>query len=78
MQDQIREILIDIRPEYDFLGSENFIQSGMLDSFDILTLVTELEEKFDIKVDGAEILAENFCSIDAIANLVKSSKKSSE
>lgn len=75
MQDKIREILIDIRPEYDFLGDENFIESGMLDSFDILTLVTELEEKFNVKVDGSEILAENFASIEAIENLIKSSKK---
>ena len=68
--DKIREILIDTRPEYDFLEEVDFIESGMLDSFDVLTLVTELEEKFNIRINGSDILPENFCSIKAIENLV--------
>lgn len=68
--DKIREILIDTRPEYDFLDEVDFIESGMLDSFDVLTLVTELEEQFNIHIDGSDILPENFCSLKAIENLV--------
>ena len=68
--EEIREILIDTRPEYDFLDDVDFIESGMLDSFDVLTLVTELEEKFNICIDGSNILPENFCSIKAIENLI--------
>lgn len=41
MQEKIREILVDIRPEYDFLEDKDFIEAGMLDSFDVLTLVTD-------------------------------------
>lgn len=68
--EEIREILIDTRPEYDFLDDVDFIESGMLDSFDVLTLVTELEEKFNIRINGSDILPENFCSIKAIENLI--------
>lgn len=68
--EEIREILIDTRPEYDFLDEVDFIESGMLDSFDVLTLVTELEEKFNIRINGSDILPENFCSIKAIENLI--------
>ncbi|WP_103649787.1 acyl carrier protein [Campylobacter concisus] len=76
MQDKIREILVDIRPEYDFLEDEDFIEAGMLDSFDVLTLVTDLEEKFNIKIDGGDILPENFGSINAIKDLlIKSGAK---
>lgn len=76
MQEKIREILVDIRPEYDFTGDENFIESGMLDSFDVLTLVTDLEEKFGVKIDGGDILPENFGSINAIKDLlIKSGAK---
>ena len=75
MQDKIREILVDIRPEYDFLEDKDFIEAGMLDSFDVLTLVTDLEEKFNIKIDG-DILPENFSSINAIKDLlIKSGAK---
>ena len=76
MQDKIREILVDIRPEYDFLEDKDFIEAGMLDSFDVLTLVTDLEEKFNIKIDGGDILPENFSSINAIKDLlIKSGDK---
>lgn len=68
--ESIREILVDTRPEYDFLDEVDFIEEGMLDSFDVITLVSELEETFDIQIDGAEIIPENFCSIDAIKNLI--------
>ena len=68
--EEIREILIDTRPEYDFLDEVDFIESGMLDSFDVLTLVTELEEKFNIRINGSDILPESFCSIKAIENLI--------
>ncbi len=73
--DKIREILIDTRPEYDFLDEVDFIESGMLDSFDVLTLVTELEEQFNIHIDGSDILPENFCSLKAIENLVLKSRE---
>ena len=43
------------------------------DSFDIITLVTDLEENFDIRIDGSDILPENFCSIKAIENLIEKS-----
>lgn len=68
--DKIREILVDTRPEYDFLDDVDFIEAGMLDSFDVITLVTELEEEFDVQIDGADIVPENFASINAIKNLI--------
>lgn len=43
----------------------------MLDSFDIISLVTALEENYKILIDAFDILPENFCSIEAITNLVR-------
>ncbi len=71
--EKIRGILVDIRPEYDFFEDIDFIEAGMLDSFDIITLVSDLEEIFDIRIDGSDILPENFCSIKAIENLIEKS-----
>ena len=76
MLEKIRNILIDIRPEYDFLSQDDFIETGMLDSFDILTLVTDLEAAFGVKIDGGDIVPENFGNLEAIkALLVKSGSK---
>lgn len=69
--DKIYEILNDLRPEFDFRESKNFIEDGLLDSFDIVTLVSELEEKFDIMIDALDIVPEKFESVEAIAELIK-------
>ncbi len=71
--EKIREILVDIRPEYDFKDDVDFIEDGMLDSFDVLTLVTALEEEFDIQIDGEDIVPENFNSIENIKKLLQKS-----
>lgn len=68
---QVISILSEIRPEYDFSQDLNFIEEGMLDSLDIVTLVTGLDEKFSISIDGKDIIPENFSSLELIANLLK-------
>ena len=68
---KIIEILQDLRPEYDFTQSKDFIADGYLDSFDIVSLVSSLEENYGILIDALDILPENFCSIEAIAEVVK-------
>lgn len=70
MKDKILEILSNLRPEYDFSKSTDYIADGMLDSFDIISLVTELETEFDVSIDGEDIVPENFSSADGIAALI--------
>lgn len=72
--DKIIEILNGIRPEFDFSQDVNYMEEGYLDSFDIVTLVTELEDNFDITINGEDILPENFSSKEAISALVERSK----
>ncbi|MDO5111461.1 MAG: acyl carrier protein [Clostridia bacterium] len=69
--ESIYDILAELRPENDFHASTDFIGDGMLDSFDIVELVTALEEKFDILIDALDILPENFANTDAIAGVVR-------
>lgn len=69
--DKIKEILEGIRPEFDFETSEDFIEDGYLDSFDLVTLVSELDDTYGISIDGLDIVPENFVSINAIAEMVK-------
>jgi acyl carrier protein len=71
MKSKIIAILNDIRPEFDFNEPvDNFIESGMLDSFDLVTLVTSLDEAFEISIDGTDILPENFSNSESILNLL--------
>ena len=71
MKQQIIEILTEIRPEFDFNQDTDFIQAGMLDSFDIITLVNTMDEKFGISIDGIDILPENFSSVERIELLLQ-------
>lgn len=71
-------ILYELRPEIDFKGKSNFIDNDMLDSFDIITLVSEIEEAFSISIAGSDILLENFDSLDAMVELIKRSGGSHE
>ena len=71
MEEQIIEILTSLRPEFDFSTDVDFIESGMLDSFDIVMLVTNLDETFGISIDGLDVLPENFSSVEKILNLLK-------
>lgn len=48
MEEKVLSILKEIRPEFDFEESDNFVEDGYLDSFDIVTLVSELETAFEI------------------------------
>lgn len=71
MKEQIINILTELRPEFDFTQEGvDFIEEGMLDSFDLVTLVSELDNTFGISIDGVDILPENFSSVDAIAALL--------
>lgn len=67
----ILEILSNVRDDVDFANSNNFIDDGLLDSFDIVTLVEEIEEKFDIEMKGSDIVPDNFISVETIEKLVE-------
>lgn len=77
MKDEILKILKETRPEFQFEENVNFIESGYLDSFDVITIVSDLEIKFDVKINGSLILPENFSSVNLIYNLILSSKNAS-
>lgn len=74
MKEKILEILQDIRPEVDFNDSEDFIEDGYLDSFDMVALVSNLDKTFGISILGEDIIPENFMNLEAIENIVKKYK----
>lgn len=69
--EKIYEILENIRPEFDFRHSADFIEDGFLDSFDVVSLVSDLESEYDCLIDALDILPENFNTIDNIIAVVK-------
>lgn len=68
---RIYTILQGLRPECDFTQSQNYIEDGYLDSFDLVSLVAALEEEFHILIDALDIVPENFGSVETIIAIVK-------
>lgn len=68
------EILNEIRPECEFEKSNNFLEDGILDSFDIIALVTTIEKNYSLLIHGDEITPENFRNIDTIFNFLSQKK----
>ena len=67
----VLEILKEIRPEFDFLTSADFIADGMLDSFDMVTLVSALDKNFGISIPGTDIVPEHFKNVQTIEALLR-------
>ena len=69
--DELMGILEDVRPDVDFKSETKLIDNGVLDSFDIIAIVNECNEKFDIEITVASLLPENFNSVEAIWTLIR-------
>jgi acyl carrier protein len=67
----LAEILKEIRPEFDFTASKDFIADGMLDSFDMVTLVSTLDKSYGISIQGTDIIPENFQNLETIRALLR-------
>lgn len=68
---QILEILEGLHPEVDFETCKTLIDDKIIDSFDIVTLISDLSEEFDINIPVEEIIPENFNSAKAIHALIE-------
>ena len=70
--DRILEILKSIRSDIDFENEEKLIDNGILDSFDIVSIVAELCDEYDITITADQLEPVNFNSAKAMFDLVNS------
>lgn len=68
--EELKEILEGIRPDIDFETEKKLIDDGILDSIDIIGIVTEVNEAFDVDINVQYLLPENFNSMEAIYELI--------
>ncbi|MBR1533215.1 MAG: acyl carrier protein [Ruminococcus sp.] len=69
--EKVLEILEEIRPDVDFENEDSLVDGGVLDSFDIVALVGELNDEFDIEIKPSDLVPANFNSAKAINALVE-------
>lgn len=70
MRDEILEILEDVRDDIDFENETALIDDDLLESLDIVAIVGEFNEAFDVEISVEDLLPENFNSVDAMVELI--------
>lgn len=70
MKEKLMEILAELRPDLEFAGQTKLIDDGILDSLDIVSLVFELNDAFDLEITVDELVPDNFNSPEAILELI--------
>jgi D-alanine--poly(phosphoribitol) ligase subunit 2 len=73
--DKLLEVLTELRPDIDFTAEEALIDDGILDSFDVVNIVSELSATFGVKITARHLKPENFNSAKAMWELIESLKQ---
>ncbi len=71
IMEELMEILNNLHPDVDFETEERLVDDKILDSFDIVSLIAEINETFDIAITAKDILPENFNSAKALYALIQ-------
>ncbi len=69
--EKLLEILSELHDDVDFSVEEALVDDGILDSLDIVSLVTEIDSAFDVRIPPEEIIPENFNSAKALWELIE-------
>lgn len=69
--EELLEILRELHPDVDFESEDALIDDGILDSLDIVSLISEISENFDVTITARDIVPENFNSAEALYDLIR-------
>ena len=74
MREAVLKILSEIRPDVEFENEQKLIDDEILDSFDVIQIVTEFMDQFEVYIDADDIEPENLNSVDNMIALIESKK----
>lgn len=69
--DELLNILKEAKPDVDFASEKNLVDGSILDSFDIVQLVMQLNDAFDIEIGAEDITPDNFNSAESMWNMIQ-------
>lgn len=73
--EKLIQILEEIRPDIDFMNEKNLLDGGFLDSFDVVSIISEFNDEYDINIRVTELTPENFNSVESMMAMVQRLKK---
>lgn len=69
--DELIELLKEVKDDVDFENCTTLVDDRIIDSFDILQIISTLNDNYDIEIPAAEIIPANFNSAEALLKMVK-------
>lgn len=72
--EELMDLLKEVRADVDFENETELIDDGVLDSFDVVAIISEIEDKFGVQIRINELDPENFNSAESIWNLIQKLK----
>ena len=72
--EKLLELLKGVRPDVDFENETELIDEGILDSFDVVSIISDIDDQFNVQIRINELDPENFNSAEAIWNLIQKLK----
>ena len=73
--EKVLRIVEEIRPDVDFVEETALIDDGVLDSFDIVSIISDLNDEYEINIRVHDLTPENFNSVEAIVSLVERKRR---
>ena len=71
MREELLALLDEIRPDVEFEKETKLIDDGILDSFDIISIVQEMNDTFGVRIKANELQPYNFNTVDAMIELIE-------
>ncbi len=72
--EKLLEILKGVRPDVDFENETGLIDDGILDSFDVVSIISEIDDSFGVQIRVTELDPDNFNSVSSLWALIQSLK----
>lgn len=69
--ERLIELLEEIKEDIDYANETHMIDDELLDSFDILQIISALDDEYDISIPASMIIPDNFNSVEALWNMVQ-------
>ena len=76
--EKVLSIVEEIRPDVDFAEETALIDDGVLDSFDIVSIISDLNDEYEINIRVHDLTPENFNSVESIVKLVEHKRQETE
>lgn len=70
-REKLLKILMDINPDIDYKKETSLVDDGLFDSLEVMTIVTEIDDRFHVEIDPDDVIAENFNSVEKMLALIE-------